>query len=53
MEKNLVEGIKRVANALNKHEVEYMFVGGVAINFYGTPRPSVNLPKDVEYDIDV
>ena len=53
MEKDLAEGIKRVAKALNKHEVEYMFVGGVAISFYGTPRPSVNLPKYVEYDIDV
>ena len=53
MEKGLAEGIKRVAEALNKHEVEYMFVGGVAISFYGNPRPSLNLPKDVEYDIDV
>lgn len=53
MEKNLAEGIKRVAIGLNKHGVEYMFVGGVAIGFYGNPRPSLNLPKDVEYDIDV
>jgi predicted nucleotidyltransferase len=53
MEKDLAEGIKRVAEALNKHDVEYMFVGGVAISFYGNPRPSSNLPKGVEYDIDV
>ena len=53
MEKDLAEGIKRVAQALNKHEVEYMFVGGVAVSFYGTPRPSTNLPKDITYDIDV
>ena len=53
MKEDLAEGIKRVAKALNKHEVEYMFVGGVAISFYGNPRPSLNLPKDVEYDIDV
>ncbi len=53
MEKDLAEGIKRVAQALNKHDVEYMFVGGVAISFYGKPRPSANLPKGVEYDIDV
>ena len=53
MEKDLAEEIKRVAQALNRHEVEYMIVGGVAISFYGTPRPSVNLPKNVEYDIDV
>ncbi len=49
MEKDLAEGIKRVAQALNKHEVDYMFVGGVAISFYGKPRLSANLPKGVEY----
>lgn len=53
MEKDLAEGIKRVAQALNKHKADYMFVGGVAISFYGNPRPSTNLPKNVEYDIDV
>jgi hypothetical protein len=53
MKEDLAEGIKCVAKALNKHGVEYMFVGGVAISFYGNPRPSLNLPKDVEYDIDV
>lgn len=53
MEKDLAEGIKRLAKALHKHEVEYMFVGGFAIGFYGTPRPSINLPEGVVYDIDV
>ena len=53
MEKDLAEGIKNVAKALNKHDVKYMFVGGVAISFYATPRPSANLPKGIEYDIDV
>lgn len=53
MGKDLAEGIKRVAQALSKHDVEYMFVGGVAISFYGNPRASTNLPKDVTYDIDV
>ena len=32
MAKDLAEGIKHVAQALNKYEVEYMFVGGVAIS---------------------
>jgi len=50
---DLAKGIQRVATALNKHEVRYMFVGGVAISYYGSPRTSLNLPKDVEYDIDV
>jgi predicted nucleotidyltransferase len=53
MEKDLVQGVKRVAQALNKHQVEYLFVGGVAIGIHGSPRPSANLPKDIEYDIDV
>lgn len=53
MEKDLAEGIKNLSQALSKHEVEYMLVGGVAISFYGSPRPSSNLPKDIDYDIDV
>jgi hypothetical protein len=53
MEKDLAEGIKNLSQALNKQKVKYMFVGGVAISFYGTPRQSVNLPKDIHYDIDV
>ena len=51
MEKDLAEEIKRVAQALNRHEKSNTCF--VAISFYGTPRPSVNLPKNVEYDIDV
>jgi hypothetical protein len=53
MERDLAEGIKNLAQTLSKNQVEYMFVGGVAMGFYGTPRPSINLPKDIEYDIDV
>lgn len=53
MEKDLAERIKNLSQALNKHGVEYMLVGGVAISFYGSPRPSSNLPKDIDYDIDV
>lgn len=53
MEKDLAEGIKNLSKALNKHGVEYMFVGGVAISFYGSPRPSSNLQRDIDYDIDV
>ncbi|WP_424964406.1 nucleotidyltransferase [Ekhidna sp.] len=53
MEKDLANGIKNLSNSLNKHEVKYMFVGGVAISFYGSARPSSNLPRDIDYDIDV
>lgn len=44
MEKDLANGIKNLSNSLNKHQVKYMFVGGVAISFYGSARPSSNLP---------
>ena len=47
MEKDLADGIKNLSQSLNKHEVKYMFVGGVAISFYGSARPSSNLPKDM------
>lgn len=53
MERELAEGIKILGQALNENKVMYMFVGGVAINFYGTSRPSANMPKSVDYDVDV
>ncbi len=53
MEKDLAEEIKYLSQALGLRGVSYLYVGGVAISFYGTPRPSVNLPKDIDYDIDV
>jgi predicted nucleotidyltransferase len=53
MEKNLAEGIKNLSQFLEKHKVKYMFVGGIAISFYGASRPSTNLPKGIDYDIDV
>ncbi len=53
MEKDLAQGVKRVARALNNYQVEYLFVGGVAIGIHGAPRPSVGLAKGIDYDIDV
>lgn len=53
MEKDLANGIKNLSNSLNKHNVKYMLVGGVAISFYGVARPSSNLPRVIDYDIDV
>ena len=53
MNKELAEGIKNLGTVLNDHEVSYMFVGGIAISYYGTPRPSANLPKGIDYDIDI
>ncbi|RED94314.1 hypothetical protein [Marinoscillum furvescens] len=53
MEKELSDQVKELSLSLNNHEVAYLFVGGVAISYYGEPRPSANLPKEVVYDIDV
>ena len=53
MEKDLADGIKNLSSSLNKHKVKYMFVGGVAISFFGSARPSSNLPRGIDYDIDV
>lgn len=47
------KGIKLLGKALADHKVDYLFVGGVAIAFYGKARPSVGLQKDVLYDIDI
>lgn len=53
MQKDLADGIKNLSISLNRYNVKYMFVGGVAISFYGSTRPSSNLPKDIDYDIDI
>ncbi|MEQ8581261.1 MAG: hypothetical protein RIC30_00035 [Marinoscillum sp.] len=53
MEKDLAQGIRKLGRALNSNKVDYMFIGGVAISFYGTPRASVNMPPGIEYDVDV
>ncbi|MEQ8682707.1 MAG: hypothetical protein RID25_23280 [Cyclobacteriaceae bacterium] len=53
MIKELAKGISQIAQALSSKEVHYMFVGGVANSFYGNTRPSSNLPKGIDYDIDV
>ncbi|MEM6738382.1 MAG: hypothetical protein AAF620_20175 [Bacteroidota bacterium] len=45
--------VKNLSIALNRYSVKYMFVGGVAISFYGSTRPSSNLLKDIDYDIDI
>ena len=42
MENDLVESILRVCKALNKHSVQYLLVGGVAVALHGYFRHSVN-----------
>ncbi|UII25347.1 hypothetical protein LVD15_18850 [Fulvivirga maritima] len=33
--------------------VDYMIVGGTAVNIHGFHRLSINLPKDILYDFDI
>jgi predicted nucleotidyltransferase len=53
MEEALSLEIKKLASIFNKHDVKYMFIGGVAVAFYAAPRPSGNLPKGIDYDVDI
>lgn len=52
MDKELSDKIKLLAEALDKHNVQYMLVGGLAVGFYAKPRPSGNFPKSIDYDVD-
>ncbi len=53
MDKVLLDSLKEFAYILDKNNVEYMFVGGVAVAFYATERPSSNMPKGIDYDVDI
>lgn len=53
MEDKLKTILKNTCGLLNKHEVEYLIIGGTAVNFYGFNRPTmghINNPND--YDLD-
>ncbi len=43
MENNLTDNILSVCQVLNKHTVQYMVVGGVAVALHGYFRQSINL----------
>ena len=53
MEEALSSEIKKLASIFNKHDVKYMFIGGVSVAYYAKPRPSTNLPKGIDYDVDI
>lgn len=53
MDKALYEEIINLARILEKINVKYMFVGGVAVAYYAKPRLSTNLPKGIDYDVDI
>ncbi|MFA6126601.1 MAG: hypothetical protein WC699_04795 [Bacteroidales bacterium] len=54
MEENLIQSILMVCQILNKHNVRYLIVGGIALAFHGYYRVSKmsnGLPAD-KYDFD-
>ena len=42
MDQNITENILKVCNALSKHSVEYLSVGGTAVALHGYFRWSLN-----------
>jgi len=55
MESNLAGYMLRVCEILNKHAIEYMIVGGVAMAFHGYYRKSITLDgtQTDKPDIDI
>lgn len=47
------EKLIRVCAVLNRHGVDYLVVGGAAVNFYGHRRPSVPATSHPELTIDL
>lgn len=43
MQNQVRESLRKICALLNKHEVEYMLIGGVAVGFYGFPRSTADI----------
>lgn len=37
------ESLRKICQALNEHQVEYMLIGGVAVGFHGFPRSTADI----------
>jgi hypothetical protein len=46
------EHLRNVSSILNKHKVEYIVVGGAAVNYYGNKRLS-KVPTHPEFKVDL
>jgi predicted nucleotidyltransferase len=40
---NIRESLRKICGLLNKHEVEYILIGGVAVGFHGFPRATADI----------
>lgn len=52
-DKDLVEVLKEICSNLSNQKVEYLIIGGTAVNFYGFQRISGGLSPDINFDIDI
>ena len=50
---SLIKVLQEITTNLNTHQVEYLIVGGTAVNIHGYHRISMGLPPGVDFDIDI
>jgi hypothetical protein len=43
MEIQILDSLRDICAVLNKHDVEYMLIGGIAVGFYGFPRATADI----------
>lgn len=43
MENKIRESLRKICETLNKHGVDYMLIGGVAVGFHGFPRATADI----------
>lgn len=43
MQNQIRESLRRTCELLNKHKVEYILIGGVAVGFHGFPRSTADI----------
>lgn len=43
MEIQILDSLRSICAVLNKHDVEYMLIGGIAVGFYGFPRATADI----------
>jgi hypothetical protein len=43
MEIQILDSLRGICAVLNRHNVEYMLIGGVAVGFYGFPRATADI----------
>ncbi|MCR9253721.1 MAG: nucleotidyltransferase [bacterium] len=50
---SLISVLLKITSNFNKNNVQYLLIGGIAVNFHGYHRQSHNLPDEIDFDIDI